>query len=78
MALLDEFIGPVCDVHVDAAPEIYQVTTPLGADWPFTPLTTASNVIRVPTDGFEGFPAKAIVGTAVVKLICMVEEVVLK
>ena len=63
---------------MEATPEIYQVTTPLGADWPLTPFTTASNVMEVPTDGLEGFPVKAIVGTAVVKLICIVEDVALR
>lgn len=55
-----------------------QVTVPDGAESPLLPVTSAENVIAVPTLGLVGVALRKIVGVATVRLIAMMEEVALK
>ena len=78
--MLPEMVEAGVEVHTFAAPEIDQVTEPVGAPGPglATPVRSASKVIDWPTVGLAGECFKRGETFAVVRFIWIVDEVALK
>jgi hypothetical protein len=64
------------DAQLDACPDIAQLTVPVGAGTPETPVTVTVKVSDWPTVGVAGEAVTEIVGINTWRLIAIVDEVV--